>query len=145
MADFDNMLDDLHTRLAGLSGFSSKTLIPNPYSIADNPEQFVRDGYGVIVSDSSQGLNDYKSTFDDQSMEILLSTEFRTTDSNPTPVQNVAKSLKADALTVRNSLLGTLLSGVAKVDYIGTSGIVFESDYVWLTVNFNFTIIEEIV
>ena len=142
MADFDTVIDTMHTRLAALTGFSSKTLIPNPYSITDNPEQFVRNGYGVVVGASTQGLPEFKATFDDQSMDVVLSTEFIRTDSNPDTVQSIAKSLKADALLVRRDFLGDILSGAAKVDYVGTSGLNFEGDYV--CVSFNMTISEDI-
>lgn len=144
MSNFTTAFDNLDTRLQALSELSGKTIIPNPYSIEDNQVGFLRDGWGIAVGAAIQGLDLINNTVSDVTIGIVLSTEVLKTESNPDPIKVAVKSLQSDALAVRKSVLSEPIIGAAKIDYDGIDALTTLDHIVYTTVNFTFSIIDEL-
>lgn len=144
MSNFSTAFDNLDTRLQALAELSSKTIIPNPYSIEDNHIGFLRDGWGLVVGSSIQGLDLFNNTVSDITISVVLSEEVLKTDSNPDPIKASVKSLQSDALAVRKSVLSEPIIGAAKIDFDGIDAFSTLDNIVYTTVNFTFSIIDEL-
>lgn len=145
MSNFSTVLDNLYTALAAMPELSGKTFIPNPYSIPDNNETFLRDGYGVVVGTATQGLNEFKSTWAEQDVGIVIARQVLRTDSNHDPIKDAIKAIRDDGVAVRQRLLGdTGIVGCDRINYVSTDGFTFEEDIIYATVNFTFTLIDNL-
>jgi hypothetical protein len=144
MSNFSTAFDNLDTRLQALSELSGKSIIPNPYSVPDNHVGFLRDGWGLVVGSSIQGLDLLNNTVSDITIGVLLSAEVLKTDSNPDPIKVAVKSLQSDALAVRKSVLSEPITGAAKIDFDGIDAFTTLDEIVYTTVNFTFSIIDEL-
>lgn len=76
--------------------YPNKTKIPNPYSLTDNQQQFLRDGYGLIVESSSRVESEFKSIVLEYSMTVILTNEIVRTDSDDELIDITAKALLED-------------------------------------------------
>jgi hypothetical protein len=149
---FETVLDALRTQIPLLTGFTTKTELPNPYSPEDNPKGILRNGWGLTVGTSVSGPAEFNSTVDLHSVGVVLTSEWVSTENNPATIHTVVKALKADAATLQKKLeRGDLLavsSSLENFTYASTSEVAFgegERDrWVYLTVNFIASIREDL-
>lgn len=152
MSNFSTVYDQLISLIPTLSGFTTKTKIINPYELESNDDNLLRDGWGLIVGDSFEGeLDVFNKTNVNQSFGVVLTRELNQTYHNATPYETVTKLLIEDAVTLRVRFLNADQLGVQNnlelVRYVGRTGISFISDELKIlttTVNFNFSITENI-
>lgn len=118
-----NVYDSLRTRLAAL--YSAKTVIPYPYSLADNPQQFLVSGYGIkIGSGSNSDLStDYLHTVD-RSFSVVITAEAYDLSTGNSGLITATKSLFDDLYDLKNDLLDL---GRVNPMYQG-EGIVYDND-----------------
>ena len=97
MSNLTNILDKIRATLPTLTGFSAKTEIPNPYNLEDENINFLREGWGIRVGDSSPQTDtshpDYTLVTD---IEIVLTERVVATSSNADPLFNVTKNIIND-------------------------------------------------
>lgn len=148
---FSNVFDSLVTRLASL--YSDKTIIPYPYSLADNPHQFLVNGYGLKIGSGSNSdlTTDYSSAVD-RNISVVLTREVYGFTGIQTNLNTQIKALFDDMYDLKNDLLD--LSRVSPmfngetVDYDNDSGIEEvisgEQRFVSLEVFFSFDLTQEI-
>ena len=154
MASLGEVLDAVRAAIPTYTGFSAKSEIPNPYSIADNAQIYLDDGWGVIVQDGSRSAKDSpvesRTVSTERNIGVVLSRVVYDIDGQCGNVNVEAKSLFDDAATIRNNFLldakfGVLLGG-EEIAYIGDSGVTFSiSDKIKIIstqIDFTFEIVE---
>jgi hypothetical protein len=119
---FESLYDQLRTTIAGLTGFTTKAELPNPYDVPDNPEGMLRDGWGLTILDAVEGPGEYNSSTDLQSFGVVLTKEVPRTDNNPEPLVTAIKALKADVITLKQGLMPLNVHNEAML-YTGTSSV----------------------
>lgn len=148
---FSNVFDSLVTRLASL--YPSKTIIPYPYSLADNPNQFLVNGYGLKIGSGSNSdlTTDYSSAVD-RSVSVVLTREVYGFTGIQTNLNTQIKALFDDMYDLKNDLLdlsrvSPMFNGEA-IEYENDSGIEEvisgEQRFVSLEVFFSFDLTQEI-
>lgn len=138
-------LDAFMSAVSSIPTFSSKSEIPNPYSIEDNPEMFLEDSYGFLIGSSINELLEFNRSSDSQDIGVVLARSLRKTDSDPESTKIEIKKLKSDATELRVELLKcTDLEGMSKLTYISTDAFEFQDGYIYTTVNFNYVVIDVI-
>ena len=148
---FSTVYDALATAVGALTGFSSKTILPNPYALEDNPEGFLRNGWGLTVGGSATGSAEFNSTVDVHAIGVVLAREVVGTDNDAAAVPTAVKLLKDDAtLIVKNLERGDDLSTQPEnLTYVSTSEVAFQvgerSRWVSLTVNLQVSIRDTLV
>jgi hypothetical protein len=113
-------------RTAILTAYPDKFELANPEDIANNPDQFLTDGYSVRAdAGSNSGLNSTYMTSIQRNIEVTLSKGFVSSDINPSSRKTtegllidemiaIIKLLKQDPL-VRSKLIN--------IDYNSDDGI----------------------
>ena len=101
---FSNVYDGLVTRLTAL--FPNKTVIPYPYSLADNPNQFLIDGYGIKVGGGSNSdlSSDYSSAIN-HTISIVLTREVYGFTGVSSTLVTETKAIYDDMYLLKNDLL----------------------------------------
>jgi len=87
--------------------FSTKTRIPNPYDIENNPRSLISNGWGLKVSAAvpqQQAINHITIS---QTFTITLSKEVYRLDTNTTAIDTTSKALLDDMKTLVDSIEGT--------------------------------------
>lgn len=152
MSNFSTIFNELvGTTIPGLTGFSGKTEIANPYALELNDFNTLRDGWGIVIGDSSDSeYQEYKFTIIEQEISFVLTRVVRSTRHNVTPLQTALKAMIEDAITMRIDLLNddqiTIPSNIYKIDFLGRTAVEFldaeEWNIITTTNNFMFSIRE---
>ena len=133
------------------STLASYTRIPNPYAPDENPELFLRKGYGVGVGpaeNTRRVICGFLSV--NRSFSILLINQILTTDTNSASRGDFERLLLEDQYSLINALeVDNNLSGNAvKVMFANDSGIQFISGekgkYILLEIQFDIEYLEQI-
>ncbi len=145
MSKFSTVIDAVRTRVALLTGFAAKTELPNPYSLGDNIEGSLRDGWAVAVGQAGPGATEFGSLVDVHEIVVILTREVVSTANDPTAIVTAIKLLKDDAKTLQTSLEGggvlNLPNDLENFSYSGTSSVEFgdEGDRnKWVTISLSF-------
>lgn len=156
MASLGNVLDAIRAAIPTYTGFSDKTEIPNPYSVEDNSQTFIEDGWGVIIEDGSRSAKDFpvemNSVSTERSIGVVLSRIVYDIDGQCGNVNEEVKNLYDDAITIRDNFLADskfgVLRGGEEIAYLGDSGVEFSvADKIRIIstqINFTFEIVEQI-
>lgn len=151
MSKFSTVYDQLRTELATI--FPNKTEIPIPESLTQNDDNLLRDGYGLIVGPSTQGIIDtFKDTSTIHSFDIVLTRELIRLEHDTERKHTETKNLIEDLIGLRVSFLNfdqlTIEASIQKIDYNGMSEISFVNsdkfDIISASINFNIEITETI-
>ena len=119
---FDNFLALLQTE------FASKTQLANPFSVQNNNDNILKEGYGLRYGPAS--LPDFDLTsFQGYSREIvvILTKQVFKTDNDTDNFSTAQKAMVEDQNTLINSLAKnrTFDSSTVSVEFTGDSGIEF--------------------
>ena len=154
MSNFTTVYDLLvGTTIPGLTGFSTKTKIPDPYNPEDNDINFLRNGWGLTIGESSDSeFQEFKYSKVNQVFNLVLTREVNRTSNNTATVESVSKAMAEDIVTARLDLLDddqiTLDSNIEMITFEGSSAIEpldLEDSYVLsTTVTFNFVLRESL-
>ncbi len=96
---YDQVLTELNTL------FSTKTRIPNAYSLIDNNDNFLRDGWGLVLGSSSPAPSEFKSFNREFTFTVVLSREVIRLDSDSATIDTVSKALLEDAYTMERRFM----------------------------------------
>jgi len=154
MSKFTTIFDELiTTTIPSLTGFNTKTQLPNPYNLILNDVNLLNNGWGILIGDSSNAdYNELNSVWTEQEVSFVLTRVVRATHHNKTPLESTIKSLVEDAILIKIDLLNndqiTIPASIQKIDYINRTAIEFidaqEYNILTTTINFNFVISESI-
>ncbi len=141
---FETVLDAIRTKVPQLTGFSTKTELPNPYDQGLNPEPMLRDGWGLTVGGSALGPSEYNSVVDRHEFGLVLTREVVSTQNDSAPLITAIKAIKADATTLQRRLDGgatlALPNDLEQFAYSSTSPIQFGEGerHKWVTITVTF-------
>jgi hypothetical protein len=99
MSKISTVFDTISTDLATL--FPTKTDIPYPESLSDNPETLLRNGYGVTFEGSTLNGDEFCGYAIDYNFKIILTKEFVDFDSNYSNDDTTKKELLEDVYLVQ--------------------------------------------
>ena len=99
MSKISTVYDAMLTRLGVL--YPNKTRIPNPYNIEDNNDNFLIDGFGLIVDSSAVQPHEFCNFNVERTFTVILTREMIATDSDETKYDSVAKLLLEDVYTLQ--------------------------------------------
>lgn len=133
----------------------NRTRIPNPYSLPDNNDRFLKYGYGIKVGPSgpSNQLDEWCTKNVDQQISIIFTYEMFRTDSEHVPFDDKSKLLLEDVNTIQQIFFSynelEIEQFVAKIDFGEVTGVELvinsgNSKYLSMEANFTFTIKESL-
>lgn len=152
MSNYTTAYNALLTVIPTLTGFTTKTKIPNPMSLEDNSYQFLRNGWGLIAtSDSESDFQVLKQNRVTHGFTVRITEQLLKSDHNATAFDTVSLSLKEDAITLKEELLKddqlSVATSIERVDHTGTSGIeqvnLDKHNLLYVDVNFTIEISED--
>jgi len=73
--------------------------IPDAYDLPSNPEQFLRNGYGLKVGDGTPEESEFKSKTEARTFIIVLSREILKIETDVSPVDVAVKAMLEDINT----------------------------------------------
>ena len=133
--------------------FSSKTRIPNPYSLSDNMAQFLDNGYGLRVGPASPAEPfEFCSLLVGHTFTVVLTKELQKLDTEFAQLDSVVLAFLEDIVSVQNlfysySELG-IEANIAKVDVGERSALeqvnTDKFSYVTMSQSFTFFAVESI-
>lgn len=149
MSKITAVYDELLVEIAAL--FTTKTRIFNPYSLPDNPEHILRDGYGLIKTDTNRVSSEFCGFTDEHGFEVVLTKEVVRTEDQIDPVDDVTRDIIEDAFSLRERIyrydkLG-LQTDIENTEIGSVSGVSYflgnnKSNFVSISVAFNILINE---
>jgi hypothetical protein len=121
------VIDAVHTEMDLLFS-STKTKIPNPYSLEDNPITLLRDGYGIYIGESSPAdLDVLKDDNETITINIVLTKEVYRLENNNSNLVVAEKAILEDRRILKNRMLAfnQLNQGasIQKIDFISSDSI----------------------
>lgn len=105
MTKITTVYNTLLTAIAAI--FPEKTRVNDPYTLTDNPEHLLRDGYGLRKGDTQPADVDLCQFSDLHGFEVALSREVVRAESQDTPLDDEVKGLLEDAFELRERLFRT--------------------------------------
>ena len=143
MSNITNIYDAVITEVSGL--FSTKTRIPNPYDLTNNPVNFIRDGWGLKVSGAAAVNGEICTITQNRTFTVIITKEVYRTDTNSTAIDDTAKDLLEDAKTLIEGMEAAdqiqANSSISIINYAGSSDIALygasKSHFLLLEVNFD--------
>lgn len=153
----DDLITALRTEIPTYVGFTDKTEVLNAYSIADNPNTYIDNGWGLVIeggirASSDDPVNEYFSTTE-RNIGVVLCRSVFDPHGMGLQISDVAVELFEDAATIRDNFLeldkfGVLRNG-ENVIYSGDSGVNFLAGddgykFIYTQIDFSFDIIETI-
>jgi len=149
---FSTAYDSLRSALSAT--FSTKTEIPYPYSLQDNPFQFIVNGYGLKIGSGSSGeLENLAFSSSIISFSVILTREVVGFSSVNTSLNTNIKNLYDDMTTIKSYMLDNervspMYLG-EEIKYISDSGIQEilngKQRFIFIEVNFSIDITQQIV
>lgn len=120
MSKISTAYDYFVTQLGTL--FSTKSRLPNPYSLEDNSAHMLKDSYGIKVGSHNFFNADFSTISHQYNITIVFCREVIRMDHNVTTFDTVSKNLSEDAFTLREFFYDTdnLNSTIDKID-LGTT------------------------
>ena len=135
---FSTAFQSFRARTQSCTGFTTKQIIPNPYSIDANPDIILREGLGYKVGGSNTFAQQFNIPSDRQQIGIVVSKLYIATDSNADVMLGVVESMKDELETLRVWLLQqTEMSGIQQIEYMSTDQIDFVDRYIYTTIYFD--------
>lgn len=136
---YDSVVSSLNTL------YSTKTRIPNPYSLPDNPEQLLKDGYGLKFGGSNLESYELCRRKEVASFSVVLTREFFKLDSDVDSFDDPTKSILEDAESFKSLFYATNNIGeeeIIDINIESTSGLenVQGDKYNFISIEVTFTI-----
>lgn len=153
MSKFTTIYDRILTVIPTYTGFTNKTKLPDPEVIEDNNVNFLRNGWGLVVSDGSPSIIDTFNQFHaTQIFGVVLTREVKTLESSSTPRETQIKNLKEDEFTLKKEFMKFdqlgIEASIQRVAFANTTPVTriltAKSNFITITVNFNFEYSEDL-
>jgi hypothetical protein len=141
-----NIIDAIHTEMDTLFS-ATKTVIPNPYSLSDNPVVYLKDGYCLQVNEEGTAIGG--ALKDDNAIRaftFILTKEVFRLESNYEIMRSATKTILADQRSFKDRILDFDQLGIEeqinKIEFLTASGIEFidADEYNFITCNLSFTV-----
>lgn len=124
--------------------YPNKTRIPNPYDLEQNPDGFLRDGYGLRVGPSNLEESEFKNYRYELDISVILTKEILRTEEDTTAMESQTLALLEEMHTVRKDFYNVdqlgIESNIERIDIGSSSGIEFlrgdKFNYTFLEVGF---------
>jgi hypothetical protein len=151
MTNISTVYDTLITSLATL--FSTKTRIPNPYSLEDNPHHQLTNGYGLKVNGSTVADSEFCTVSQTTDFGIVFTKQVVKLDSDNDGYDSAIKELLEASNTLqinwlKNNQIG-IEANITQVNFINTSGVDFvvagKNNFVTIEVGFSIQVRENLV
>ena len=128
MSKISTIYDTLRSSIGAL--LSTKRELPNPYSLEDNPEPYLRDGWGLQIGDGSPGnLDMYREDAEQRSFTLVVTKKTHRFDTETQNLITDSKTVLEDIRTVKNDLLAYdqlgIGSSIQRIEFASASGINF--------------------
>lgn len=151
MSKVSTIIDAVDTRLDSLFS-ASKIKIPNPYSLEDNNEMFLREGYGFKIGTASVEASEFCNYAYSLNFIVVITKEVLKLDSDNAVYKTASKALLEDLKTLQDNMLGysQLNQGdsIELIRFEGSDGIEFikndKSNFIFLEASFSFVIRENL-
>ena len=125
--------------------FPAKTRLPNAYSLPDNADQFVKNGYGLKYNGSDRIDFEFCKRRESANFSVVLTNQFFHLETKETAFDDPTKTILEDAETFKAEFykvqnLGD--SNIISVDVTTTSGLanLTGDKYNFLTIEINFKV-----
>lgn len=144
MSKISTIYDQLRSQIGLL--FPSKVELPNPYSLIDNTELYLKDSWGLTVGSGSNSVINYlKEDTEAREFTVFLTKELRRLDTDVTIIAAKTKELLEEFRDLKNDLLDFdqigIYQTVQKIDFIAGSGLQFVQinnfSFIYCTITFN--------
>ena len=141
-----NIIDTIHIEMDTLFS-ATKTVIPNPYSLEDNPSVYIKDGYGLAINDESTALGG--ALKDDNAVRtftFILTKEVFRLENDVSIMRSASKTILEDQRSFKDRILDFDQLGIEnqinKIEFLIATGIEFvKADaFNFITCNFSFTV-----
>ncbi len=149
MTSISTIIDTVRSKTGTL--LSTRTEFPNPYSLEDNPESLIVNGYGIRIDESIPSVNSEICKHNEQqTLTIILIEKMYKSDTNPDGAYTTAKSLKEDAMIIKRDFnngneLG-IHTDIEKLEWTGDSEIDFviakKFNFMFIEISYNFSLRE---
>jgi len=155
VSSLSSLLDAIRATIPTYSGFTTKKEILNARSLEDNPNSFLNDAWGLVISEGVRAGSDdpvsnhYVTT--ERNIGVVLCRPVYDVHGIGMQIFSETKSLLTDAATIRDNFLLLSKFGVLKngenIIYEGDSGVNHLTNqdgykYIYTQINFKFDIIE---
>lgn len=131
MSNVNDIYNKIRAAIPTLTGFSTKTEIPRPGSLGDNPETLLRNGWGIVRGDASiDTATDNPEYTMITEFRVVITKKFFTTDSNSDPYVTAVQSLYDDLATIQDDFTLTRFSIADKVEFVNIVTITGVEDVV---------------
>ena len=153
----DSVIDAVRAAIPTYSGFTTKLEIPNPYSLADNPVQYMEDSWGIIIGAGTRSGKENPSVMDyslstERAISVILCRSVYEIHTIDRKINEETKNLLLNAKTIRDNFLSLSKFGVMRggeeIVYIGDNGVNFIStdkfNLIYTQIDFEFEIVETI-
>ncbi len=153
MSKISTIFDRLNVLIPTLTGFTTKTKISNPYSLEDNTDILLKNGWGLkLLPGSSSDLQTFHEIGTVRQIAIVTTVQNISIGNNNALIDDKSKELAENINTLRLAFEGPnqldIEASVNKVDYVSDSGIEFiigeKFNFLAIEAVFNFDINETI-
>lgn len=140
----------LLTAMAAL--FTTKKRIPNPYSLVDNDDLFLNNGYGLKVGAGEPQESELHNFVNGYNFSVIFTKQVYKLDQKQVKYDDDAKAILEDGVTLIKDFLNAdqagMIDNVWQIQWIGNSAIEFfrtdKNNFINLEVNFLISISEDI-
>lgn len=141
-----NIIDAIHTEMDTLFS-ATKTIIPNPYSLIDNPIVYLKNGYGLQVNDEGTAIGG--ALCNDNAVRtftFVLTKEVFRLENDVTIMRSDSKTILSDQRSFKDRILDFdqlgIESQINKIEFLIASGIEFISaeKFSFITTSLSFSV-----
>lgn len=109
---------------------TNKTEIPNPYSLENNTELFLKNGWGVLIGGAvNSPMNIIKDDIESREFTVIISRQIFRLESDTSIMPSESLTLLEDIRTVKNDFLDfdqiAIENSIEKIEFSSASGIQF--------------------
>ena len=153
MSSINQVYKTLRQIIPTITGISGKKELPNPESLENNNDNLLKDGWGIIVGDSSPfDSQELCRTMDEITFSIVITKESFNSIADASKSFNTNDELLQNMSDIRVRLLDSDKIGIPQyldmITYTGSSAIEFVNSDKYniraITINFNFLITENL-
>lgn len=103
---------------ACVAQWTTKTRIPNPYSLPDNADNFLRDSWGIKVGPSSPVPFENLSFMTKREITMVFTREMVATDSDTDVPDDIGTRLLEDVYEAQNMFYGVDKMGISQIQNV---------------------------
>lgn len=150
MSNVSTVYDTILAAIASL--FTSKTRIPNAYSLQDNDDYLLRDGYGLKIGGASPASSDFQAFKIDREFIVVFSLEVPRVDTQTDIIDTKSKEILENIYTLQRKFYNpermTIPAYVENITLGSIGGIEYvisnKSNFISMEASFTFSIRETI-